>query len=119
MAQSRARTTTSLILFIVGTLLLPVGLIGHWAHRTFTDTQRYVETVAPLTQNPEVQAGIAQTLTDSLITVDGAAAQVEQWFPRAPEGLATTLAEAVVTRVESAIEKLVASEQFSDLWAKA
>jgi hypothetical protein len=119
MAQSRARTTTSLILFVVGTLLLPVGLIGHWAHRTFTDTQRYVETVAPLTQNPEVQAGIAQTLTDSLITVDGAAAQVEQWFPRAPEGLATTLAEAVVTRVESAIEKLVASEQFSDLWAKA
>ena len=64
-----------LILFIVGTLL-PGRLIGHWAHR---DVHRHAalasRLVAPRRQNPEVQAGIAQTLTDLLITVDGAAAR--------------------------------------------
>jgi hypothetical protein len=72
----------AMVFLIIGTLLLPVGIIGYWAHRTFTDTDRYVETVAPLTQSPAVQQGIADAVTGSLITADGAAAQVQEWFPK-------------------------------------
>ncbi len=123
MAISKGRSRTALILFIVGTLLLPIGILGHWAHRTFTDTDRYVATVAPLAAKAEVQEGIAETVAGSLITVEGATAQVEQWFPNAPKGLVSTVAEAVVTRVQEItadlVVQLLASEQFANLWATA
>lgn len=119
MAQSRGRSVTAVVLLVIGTLLLPVGVIGHWAYRTFTDNDRWVATVAPLTENPEIQTGIADTVTDSLITSDDAAAQVEEWFPKAPAGLVSTVSEGVVTAVNAAVTKLVATDQFSALWAGA
>lgn len=119
MAQSRGRSVTAVVLLVIGTLLLPVGVIGHWAYRTFTDNDRWVATVAPLTQNPQIQAGIADTVTESLITSEDAAAQVEEWFPKAPEGLVNTVSEGVVTAVNNAATKLVATDQFSALWAGA
>lgn len=119
MAQSRGRSVTAVVLMVVGTLLLPVGIIGHWTYRTFTNNEQYVATVAPLTQSPEVQSAIAETLSDSLITSDEAAAQVKEWFPKAPDGLVNTVSQAVVTAVGAVSEKLVASPQFSQLWAEA
>ena len=108
-----------MVFLIIGTLLLPVGVIGHWAYRTFTNTDQYVATVGPLTQSPEIQQGIADTVTGSLITPDGAAAQVQEWFPKAPTGLVQTVSQAVVTRINAVVEELVATEQFSQLWATA
>ena len=108
-----------MVFLIIGTLLLPVGVIGHWAYRTFTNTDQFVATVAPLTQSPQIQQGIADTVTDSLITADGAAAQVQQWFPKAPTGLVQTVSQAVVTRINAVVKELVATEQFSQLWATA
>jgi hypothetical protein len=109
----------AIVFLILGTLLLPVGVIGHWAYRTFTDTDRFVATVAPLTESPAVQQGIADTITESLITPEGAAAQVEEWFPKAPDGLVQTVSVAVVNSVNSIVGELVATEQFSQLWATA
>lgn len=108
-----------MVFLIIGTLLLPVGAIGHWAWRTFTDTDRYVATVAPLTESPAVQQGIADAVTSSLITPEGAAAQVEEWFPKAPTGLVNTVSEAVVGKVNTLVKEAVATEQFSQLWATA
>jgi hypothetical protein len=108
-----------MVFLIIGTLLLPVGVIGHWAYRTFTDTDRFVATVAPLTESPAVQQGIADEVTSSLITADGAAVQVQEWFPRAPAGLVQTVSQAVVTRVNALVAQLVATPQFSELWANA
>ena len=119
MAKSRGRSITATVLLVVGTLLLPVGIIGHWAYRTFTNNEQWVATVAPLTQSPEVQDAVAQTLTDSLITTDEASAQVKEWFPKAPDGLVSTVSTGVVQAVDTVAHKLVASPQFSDLWAGA
>lgn len=109
----------AMVFLIIGTLLLPVGAIGHWAWRTFTDTDQYVATVAPLTESPAVQQGIADAVTDSLITPEGAAAQVEEWFPKAPTGLVNTVSQAVVGKVNELVKDAVATEQFSQLWATA
>ncbi len=109
----------ALVFLILGTLLLPVGAIGHWAWRTVTDTDRYVATVAPLTESPAVQQGIADAVTSSLITPEGAAAQVEEWFPKAPTGLVNTVSQAVVGKVNQLVKEAVATDQFSQLWATA
>jgi hypothetical protein len=109
----------AMVFLIIGTLLLPVGAIGHWAWRTFTDTDRYVATVAPLTQSPAIQQGIADAVTGSLITPEGAAAQVQEWFPKAPTGLVNTVSQAVVGKVNQLVEEAVSTEQFSQLWATA
>lgn len=109
----------ALVFLIIGTLLLPVGIVGHWGWRTFTDTNRYVETVSPLTQSPAIQQGIADTVTESLITPEAAAAQVQEWFPKAPTGLVNTVSQAVVTKVNELTKDLVSTEQFSQLWATA
>lgn len=117
--RHRGRAVTAVILIVVGCLLLPLGFVGHWAHRTFTDTQRYVATVGPLIDDPQIQSALADTLTDSLITVDGAQAQVQEWFPRAPTGLVNTVATGVVSAVREIVEDVLASEVISDLWKDA
>lgn len=117
--MSKWRGRFAVIFLVLGTLLLPVGVVGHWGHRTFNDTNRFVQTVAPLASVPEVQDGIADTITDSLITVEGASAQVEEWFPRAPEGLVNTVSEAVVSRVNAIVRELAGTPQFATAWGLA
>ena len=71
-----------------------------------------------LTQNPEVQAGIAQTLTDSLITVD-APPPGRTMVSRIALKL-YDLAEAVSPRASGdRPSKMVASEQFCQICAEA
>lgn len=107
------------MLLVIGLVLLPVGLVTHWAHRTFVDTQRFVEAVSPFADDTEVQQIVAQTLTDSLITQEEAADQVTTWFPDAPAGLVSAIASGVVGAVNQVVDNLLAAEQFSELWAGA
>ena len=57
----RGRIALSIVLTIVATLLVPPTIAGVWLDRNLTDTDRYVETVAPLVRDPAVKAALTQT----------------------------------------------------------
>ena len=118
----RARSVVSLVIFLVATLLLPVAVIAHWGHRTVVDTERYLATVTPLAESPEVQQAIADTVTEAVISqvntdevVGGVLGAI---IPN--EQLAGLIAGPLTTGVNSligeAVDRFVASELFQDAW---
>src|SRR3954453_19042067 len=50
-----ARTTAAVLLVTIGGLLAPLSVVAVWANSQVTDTDRYIETIAPISESPEVQ----------------------------------------------------------------
>ncbi|WP_241831682.1 hypothetical protein [Parafrankia soli] len=56
------------ILLLVAALLAPLGVVAAWADTTVSDTDRYVETVAPLATDPAVQNMVIDRLTNRVVS---------------------------------------------------
>ncbi|MEN0130521.1 MAG: hypothetical protein AAGC49_13835, partial [Brevundimonas sp.] len=128
--RHRVRQWTAVVLIAIGALLAPLGLVASWAERTITDTDRYVETVAPLADDPQVQqALINRTVTTVMSNIDVSAvtSQLQDFLVEqgAPQQLTdriellnaplTSGVESLVTRV---VTKFVTSDEFSSLWTQ-
>ncbi|MGG7572755.1 hypothetical protein [Streptomyces sirii] len=69
-----ARGLAGGVLLLVGALLLPLGLAATWARAELTETDSYVETVAPLAGDAAVQQAVVDDVTDGVmarIQLDG------------------------------------------------
>ena len=65
---SRARSVAAVICVVLAGLLTTPAAVAYWGQRTLNDTQRYVDTVGPLVDSPEVQDVIATKVTDAIQT---------------------------------------------------
>ena len=63
---SRARSVAAVICVVLAGLLTTPAAVAYWGQRTLNDTQRYVDTVGPLVDSPEVQDVIATKVTDAI-----------------------------------------------------
>lgn len=119
-----ARSVASLLIFVLATILVPVALVGHWGHRTVIDSERYIETVGPLIEQPEVQAAVATAVTDAVIAKVDTQGQVEglltKLFPDSSftAQLASPIATGINGLIGDLVTKFVASDQFATVWIK-
>ncbi len=67
--STRGRRVTGIVLLVLAGLLVPVALVATWTARTVTDTSAFVDRVAPVAAQPEVQAVVEQQITDQVDTV--------------------------------------------------
>jgi len=58
------RRIAATLLILVSCLLAPLSVVAVWARSEVTDTDRYVDTVAPLAKNPAVQQAVTTNLTN-------------------------------------------------------
>jgi hypothetical protein len=130
--HQRWRAWVSATLIVVACVLAPIAVTTVWANRQISDTDRYVETVAPLAEDPAVQAAVAKQVTDEVLTqldvpaltsdvVDGLTRQ-RDLSPRAEAGLRALrvpLTNGIEGFVASSVDKVVASDQFSQAWVEA
>lgn len=120
----RARSYVSLIFFIIGTLLLPIAVIGHWGHQTVANPQQYIDTVGPLAEDPEIQEAVAQVVSDAIIdqvdTGDLANNVLTTIIPN--EKLANLLTGPIKLGIDglirTGVDKFVASDAFQKAWIK-
>lgn len=61
------RTTVASLFGFLAVSLIIFSILAVWLNRTITDTETYVDTVAPLITKPEIQNFIADKATDTLI----------------------------------------------------
>ena len=124
-AQARrwgARSIASLVLFVLAPVLLVPALVGHWGHRTVIDGQRYIDTVGPLINQPEIQQALAETVTDAVIAQVDTESQVDtllgNLFPDAgfTDQLAAPIAAGINSLIGDLVARFVASEQFAQVW---
>jgi hypothetical protein len=115
----RPRRVGSWVLLVLGALLVILSVASIWVRNVLLDTDRYVETVAPLAEDEGLQAVAAQQVTDALM----GAIDVEETVA----GLLPDRATALAPAIDAAVEQLVlrttlqffASDQFQSLWDAA
>lgn len=119
------------VLLTLLAVLVPAAVVATWARDQVGDTDRYVETMAPLASDPAVQRAIGDRVTEEIfarldveaITREAVTALEERGLPpRLTVGLAaltTPLAAGVRDYVHTQVARLVASEQFEIAWVEA
>ena len=121
MKRRRVRRIATPILVALSIIVFTVTVPAAWGARTVLNTDRYVATVAPLADDPAVQASIATKLTDQVfaaLDVQGTLSDALGLGERATV-LAGPLTIAVKGFVRDQVEKVVASDAFKTFWVEA
>src|SRR3954469_17784817 len=122
--RSRGRAIGAILCLVFAALLTTPAAIAYWGQRTLNDTQRYVDTVGPLVNSPEVQDVIATNVTDAIEQQVDIEAILNNVFagvitdrPRL-EQLVGPLSAAINGLIDREVRAFVASDEFADLWTR-
>lgn len=110
------RAVSSVVLMVVASLLLPVAVVSFWAQRTLLDTEQYVSTVAPLSQDPTIRVAVGNAISTQLHEHVDLQQRVYDLLPDQAKPLAGPIANGVQSFVDQQIQSFLASQAFSDLW---
>ena len=120
-----ARRIIAALLIIVASLLAPFAVGALWAERTITETDTFVETLAPLADDPAVQQTVATEVSTAIIDAIDAKTRVDEALSKLNGPLAevrpdSAIAEAISSGINGAIESGVTSytqsDRFGDAW---
>ncbi|HKE49929.1 MAG TPA: hypothetical protein VKE25_00325 [Actinomycetes bacterium] len=119
---SRWRFIAAVVCVVLAALLTTPAAIAYWGQRTLNDTERYVDTVGPLVDTPEVQDAVATKIIDVFEQRVDIEAILNQVFagvitdrPRLQQ-LVGPLTAAINGLIEREVREFVATDEFADLW---
>ncbi|TJZ50087.1 hypothetical protein FCH28_22455 [Streptomyces piniterrae] len=114
--RRRGRALGGCTLLLVGVLLLPLSLTAVWARAELTDTERYVETVAPLAANRAVQNAIVDQVTNGVmqhVRIDG----LLKVIPRAERpAQRLRFTRGIREFVDKQVRQIVTGRAFPSVW---
>jgi hypothetical protein len=110
------RRISAWVLLVLAAILIPISVISVWAINTVTDTNKYVETMAPLATNPVIQQGLAKRATDELFSTHVVQNKVTDALPKSAKPLVAPLVSQLHTYVEGLALKVFESPKFAQLW---
>ncbi|NYF16889.1 hypothetical protein HDC37_001714 [Microbacterium sp. AK009] len=128
---SRWRAVASALLIVVASLLLPVTIVAAWARIQLVDEDAFVQTLAPLVDDPAVQQLIIDETLDAIgeqvdfeeLTADVFTGLADLGLPpraaAALQLLQAPAASGLEGLVSGAVTAVVESDAFSDVWATA
>jgi hypothetical protein len=109
-------------------LIAPLAVVATWAHDEISDTDRYVATVAPLADDPAVQAAVSARISSALLErldIRGVTQEATQALAQrglrpgvaaSLQALSTPLANAIETFITDKVNEVVQSAQFAQAW---
>jgi hypothetical protein len=119
------------VLIVLACVLAPLSVTAVWADTQVSDTDQYVETVAPLADDPAVQKAIADEVTVAIfqrLDVEGLTSEalttlaqqgdVPPRVAQALPALAVPIADGVEGFTRTQVRNILASPQFARLWAQ-
>ncbi|MFJ3769145.1 hypothetical protein ACIPQJ_27700 [Streptomyces sp. NPDC090082] len=122
----RVRSFFAALLIVIGCVLVPLGIVASWTSSIVGDTDRYVQTVAPLADDPDVQAAVADRVTDAVMQhidltslLEGVAPDQRPLAAKALGKLGGSLESAVKSFVHERAQDVVASSAFETIWTDA
>ncbi len=110
------RRISAWVLVVLASILIPVSVISVWAIRTVTNTDKYVETMAPLARNPVIIQGLATRATDALFSTNVVKDKVTEALPKSAKPLVAPIVNEVKTYVQGLALKVFESPKFGQLW---
>lgn len=127
----RGRSAAVVALVVLAALLAPVAVTLAWGRGLVTDPERYVQTVAPLADDPAVQAAVTDRVTtaladalrvDTLVQNASDALDESDLSPAVKllvRSLGGPLIDALRNRVRTAVASVVGSDTFAVAWREA
>jgi len=127
----RLRYTAASVLLVLAFVLAPLAVVAAWVDSEVSDTDRYVQTVAPIATKPSVQNTVTDRLTKRVVdNVDVAAltAALSQSLEQAgarpvvvdgAKALTGPLKSALNSAVHDIVNRVVTSDRFAELWDDA
>jgi hypothetical protein len=125
----RGRSWGAGILLVVASLLLPTAIVGHWATTQISNSNQFVNSLAPLSANPEVQALIVDKLstaiddqihidstTQSLVDGLSTSLKLPDALKKTLDMLSTPIASGIQGLIKDTVAKVVASPAFQKAW---
>jgi hypothetical protein len=129
--SARWRSLTAVTLIVLACLLAPLAVVAVWASHEVSDANRYVQTVAPLAENPALQNAVADDITNQItrrVDINSLTNQVltaisnEGLSPQAAStlrGLSGPIASGVQSFLHTSVAKIVESQAFATAWQLA
>lgn len=106
-------------LLVLGLLLAPLAVLTVWLRNTLLDTDHYVTTMAPLAASPAVQDAVTNAATSAIFAQVDVAQLAREGLPPRAQFLAEPLVGQVQSFTRGTIHKVVASDQFQNIWVQA
>jgi len=119
MATHRTRRIAAKVLLVLGCLLAVLANITVWLRLTALDTDRFVSTLEPLANDAQLDAGLAERLTDRIAERVDIEQRVENALPNDNPLVVATVTRLARTLVEDAIERVLRSDAFKTVWSDA
>ena len=110
------RRISAWVLLVLAAILIPISVISVWAIRTVTNTDQYVETMAPLARNPVIVDHLAARATDALFSTGIVKKKVTAALPAKAKPLVVPITNQVHSYVEGLAVKFFSSPKFGQLW---
>jgi hypothetical protein len=122
-SRHRVRSFFSALLITLAALLAPLCAVAVWVADVVGDTDRYVATMAPLSADPHVRAGIADRVTSAVmerVDLDSLLSSVapsdRPAITKALGGLSGPIGAGVKDFVHGTVLSFVSSDAFSTIW---
>jgi hypothetical protein len=111
----RWRRALVAILVILSVVLLPIAGLTVWVRNLVLDTDKYVDTVAPLASNKDITDTVANRITTRLFSEVNVEQEAKNALPERAQFLASPIASGVETFTGEAATRALASDQFKTL----
>ncbi|MDH6579318.1 hypothetical protein [Kitasatospora sp. MAP5-34] len=129
--KHRLRTSGAVVLIILAAVLSLLSVIAVWTSDIVGNTDRYVQTVAPLASNPDVQDAVTGRVTTAVLDQIDVKGLVKQLSDAAAQrgvppqaaglinGLSGPITSGLTDLVSTTVHQFVSSSAFETLWVDA
>lgn len=107
------------VLLVLGCLVATVSVATIWLNQVVLDTDKYVATVAPLSENPAIKEAVANAVTDELFRRSQADQLTREALPEKADFLVGPIIGVTEGFVYDQVQKLLDSAEFSKVWQEA
>jgi hypothetical protein len=117
--RSRLRSASGIALLVLGCGLAALSVLAIWLRVTVLDTDRYVDTVAPIAAQPAVQRAVADKLDTAINSRIDFASLAREVLPDRADVLAPVIQTGVQSFLRTRIDEFTQSQRFQNLWTEA
>jgi hypothetical protein len=112
------RGGTAAVLIAVTALALVTSVVGVWAATTVLNTDRWVAAVAPLPQNPQVSAAVADYATTQVFQAIDVEGRLREVLPPQAAFVAGPVTGQVREAVRKTVNNVLRSDRFTAIWTE-
>ena len=116
---TRWRQRTAVAVVVLASILAPIAVDAVWIKDTALNTDSFVEQLAPLSTDADVQEAMADAVSNEILKVVDLPQRLGEVLPEQLGFLAGPLDNTMKQFVQRTALSVVSSQQFSTLWEKA